>query len=90
MRPSSRRPQAQAGSLLLNALKAKPPKLTAGQPLTPKLQQDLADLASLLETQARQKYEAGFKTTTSRYGLTDEVMKPAPGATTSKYKVTVE
>lgn len=60
-----------AGSLL-ERIKGAAGKVVSGQPLSSKLQSDLADLSKVLEQSARQKYERGYKAVTSRYGLKDE------------------
>ena len=70
---------AGAGSLL-ERIKGQASKLTSGQPMTPKLQSDLTDLANMLEQSARKKYEQGFISTTKRYRLTDEQMLPTSAA----------
>ncbi len=70
---------AGAGSLL-ERIKGEAGSLVAGQKLSPKLQDDLAQLSDLLQKSARSKYEQGFGTTTKRYGLTDEQMMADPSA----------
>jgi hypothetical protein len=68
-----------AGSLWDN-IKSRAGKITAGQPLDPKLQDDLVQLAGLLEQSAYKKYSSGFDATTKRYKLTDEQKLPDPNA----------
>ncbi len=70
---------AGAGSLL-ERIKGQVAGLSAGQPMSPKLQNDLKQLTGVLEQSARKKYEQGFNATTKRYGLTDEQMIADPNA----------
>lgn len=67
---------AGAGSLL-ERIKSRVGGLVAGKPLSDSLQKDLGQLSDLLEKSARAKYEDGFKATTQRYKLNDELMLPA-------------
>lgn len=69
-----------AGSLL-ERIKGKIGKVVSGQPLAADLQDDIVKLADLLENSARKKYEQGFQTITSRYGLKDESIRQRPEAT---------
>lgn len=71
-----------AGSLWDN-IKSRVGKVTAGQPLDPKLQDDLVKLAGLLEQSAYKKYSSGFDATTKRYKLTDEQKIAPPAADAS-------
>jgi len=74
-----------AGSLL-ERLKGQIGGLKSGQKLSPKLQQDLIDLAGILEKSAYDKYSAGFDRTTQRYQLKDEAKLPPSGATSAVSK----
>lgn len=69
-----------AGSLL-ERLKGSASKIVSGQPISPKIQSDLDELANMLETSARKKYEEGHAAVTTRYGLKDE--KPIPATSGS-------
>lgn len=62
---------AGAGSLF-DKIKARAGSIVSGQPLPTDLQNDLVQLASMLEQSARKKYESGFKRVTDRYKLIDE------------------
>lgn len=62
---------AGAGSLL-ERLKGSASRVAAGQPLSPKIQEDLTQLSNLLEQGATKKYQQGFDSVTKRYKLTDE------------------
>ncbi len=66
--------QVQGAGSLVERLKGKLLGYKEGQPLSPKLQEDVQQLSDLLMKSARQKYEQGFNTTTKRYGLSDEKM----------------
>jgi hypothetical protein len=67
----------QGAGSLLERIKGEIGGITAGKPLSPKIQQDLTQMATLLEQSARKKYEQGFKQITGRYGLKDEQILPS-------------
>jgi hypothetical protein len=67
----------QGAGSLLERIKGEIGGITAGKPLSPKIQQDLTQMATLLEQSARTKYEQGFKQITGRYGLKDEQLLPS-------------
>jgi hypothetical protein len=72
----------QGAGSLLERLKGEVGGIVSGKPLSPKIQQDLTQMATLLEQSARKKYEQGFKQITGRYGLKDEQLLPSevPGS----------
>lgn len=76
--------QVEGAGSLLERIKGQASKLLKGQPLTEKLQNDIAELATVLEKSARKKYEDAHTATTKRYGLTDETMLPNPLAAPPK------
>ena len=72
-----------AGSLL-ERIKGEVGGVTAGKPLSPKIQGDLKQLSDMLEQSATQKYQQGWQSVTNRYGLKDEQsLVPAGGSTTT-------
>ena len=76
----------QGAGSLLERIKGEVSGLTAGQPLSPKVQADLfTQLSNLLEKSAYSKYSTGFDQTLKRYpGLTETEQKlPAPGGGSS-------
>ncbi len=66
-----------AGSLW-DSIVGKVGKLTEGQPVPTDLQKDMTEFAGILEKSAAKKYDEGFKSVTTRYGLKDE--KPLTSA----------
>ncbi len=71
---------AGAGSLL-ERIKGAIGKQTEGQPLSEKVQNDITQLANVLEQSARKKYLEGHATTTKRYKLANETPLPEPPST---------
>lgn len=70
--------QVSGAGSLLERIKGQAGKLTSGQPLSDKLQNDLVELAGILEKSAASKYMNGHSTVVKRYGLKDE--QPLPSA----------
>lgn len=70
--------QVSGAGSLFERIKGAAAKVAVGQPLSAKLQNDLAELAQLLEKSARKKYEEGFGRVTKRYNLADEQIMPPP------------
>ncbi len=70
---------ANAGSIW-DRLQGSFGKLKDGQPVDPKIQQDMVEFAGILEKAARKKYQDGFAAVTKRYGLKDEKPIVAPEA----------
>jgi len=73
---------ANAGSLW-DRIQGAVGKQAEGQPMSPDLQKDLLDYATLLEKAAHQKYLKGFASVTKRYKLTDETPEGGAGAAVS-------
>lgn len=64
--------QVEGAGSLLEKVKGEVAGWTAGQPLSPKIQQDLSDLADMLKQSADKKYLSNFNAVKQRYGLVDE------------------
>ncbi len=57
-------------------------KATEGQPIPDDIQKDMTEFAGILEKSAYKKYADAHKSVTTRYGLKNEPVLPAPDAAT--------
>lgn len=71
-----------AGSLL-ERIKGHAYKIISGQPLSPKIQADLEQLATLLEQGARKKYESSHQAISKSYRLTEPMIADPSAAPSS-------